>query len=420
MRQNDTKATARAQRPGDAGERPGTQTSETVALALEVPLQTAGSKRAPLNSPVSGDVEGRGGVYVHTSLETSGPQVFEGSTVEYLDSERKRKRLKVLIAVTYALETAGREVESKALLSCGNYFRMGVLPCGTVKLIPFYCCSPFCPECSRRRAKVYQLKVWDIVRKDKNNLFHLTLTKKSVRTLDRSVIDDFIESLKRLRDSPEWREWIDGGFYSIEATYNEKNGWHPHAHLLIKAKGRLPDSFLPKIKAAWFAATGDSSYVHLERLYGMNKRGKKTRRVNERAIKEIVKYATKAADFCHSPELVVEFLDAFKNVRRLQSFGCFFRVDATVDKEVEPEKQSSALAGCSCGLCTFGQLHFEESLIHVSDTVLQNDGTRTLSPECKARWDCLRESVPEEEFVRSVARATVKVDAQLSLLDNAA
>lgn len=367
------------------------------AQALAVPMQAPRSKPAPTASPVFGDGGGRGGANVHTALETSvpakdlrAPQVFRGRTIDFLERKRELQRTKILLAVVDSLNKLERHDEAIALLGCGRWFQAGRLPCGSVKIVPLHCGSPFCRECARLRAKPYQKKIWDIVRADKRNIFAMTFTLKSVRDLTRGTIDDLVAFFKELRERGAWKELIAGGFYSIECTYNEKAGWHPHLHVMVKANaeampnGKIPKDWLARVKALWREITGDSYYIHIERMYGMTKNGRKTRRINERAVKELVKYSTKAADFCEQPQLVGEFLDSFKNVRRLQSFGCFHAANKEADAQAEPEKQKNVLAGCGCGACTWGQLHLFAK-VHIADTVLLNDGTRVLSPEYLAR-----------------------------------
>lgn len=383
-------------------------------LSLEAPLQACGNKLAPLADAVSASREGRGGVNVHTDRNIC-PKVYRGTTAEWEERLRSVKKAKLLIQTCESLRKAGYEKESKALLGCGRWFRAGILPCGTVKVLPLYCDSPFCTECARRRAKPYQQKIWNLIKRDKKNLFFMTFTLKSVSDLTRGDVDRLVQAFKELRERDEWKACIEGGFYSIECTYNEGTGWHPHLHVLLKAKGRIPREWLDRIKANWRFITGDSYFVHIQRAYGVLKNGKKSRRINERAVKELVKYSTKSATFAESPERVGEFLDAFKNVRRMQSFGCFFRVNKEIEKEAAPDEK--VLAGCVCGGCAWGQLHLFAT-VHVRDTVLRLDGLRELSPEFVARADLLRHSVePLTEVEESAAKVLYE---SLSLFGEAA
>lgn len=389
---------------------------------LAAPLQACGSKLAPTAEPLSGDGGGRGGAYVHTSLETSSPTVFVGSTIGFLEKARKRKKVHTLLKLDDSLKAIGREDERKSLWCCGRYFRYGVwknCPAGpSACLLGFRCKSVFCPDCARLRARPYQTRIWNVVKVDKTNYFHMVFTLETHTDvpLTRETINRMIHAFRHLREEEEWSEWIEGGFYSIEAVYNTgkeplgngkfaTRGWHPHIHVLMKSKGWLPDEWLGKIKRAWLRLTGDSDYVHIERVFALDARGnKKMWRINEKAIREIVKYSTKAAKFCDEPHLVGEFLDAFKNVRRLQAFGSFVgiakKAEAEGNAELEPEKGSGA-AQCKCGLCKWSQLVLFPDMIHISNTVLLPSGERVLkdgySPPDEVR-DMLLESETEMEF----------------------
>src|SRR6266702_3172181 len=89
--------------------------------------------------------------------------------------------------------------------------------------------------------------------------------------------------------------------------------------------------------------------INLEEMYGIDKKGRKKRKVNMQAVRELVKYATKAASFGNSPELVDSFLIAFENVRRMQSFGSFLGVEKEAEKELEQTPGDFELVGCKCG-----------------------------------------------------------------------
>jgi len=406
---------------------------------MAVPLQASGSKRAPLGAAVFAAAEGRGGVNVHTSLGTSAEKrvkAFSGSTMRFLDERRRRLKVKMLIGLVDSLGRLGHTQEAVALMACGRYFNAGDFRNNPdfclydqlkrkPKLISLHCDSVFCPECAARRAKPYQQKIWEVIRKDKRNLFFVTFTLKSTAHLDRERVDLLIGAFKKLRESKPWDEMIAGGFYSIEATWNQQAGWHPHLHVLVKAAddfGKMKRAeqriWLSRIKALWREITGDSYYIHIDRVYGIDKKGRKTRRINERAVKELVKYSTKAADFCERPDLIGEFRDAFKNVRRMQAFGCFYGAQKQVDKETEKSEaqQLALMPGCICGKCSWGHLNLF-ARVHVSDTVLLSDGSRELSREYLARSDLMTDSIFDSG--KSFAPAE-DAALQVSMFDNAA
>jgi hypothetical protein len=171
---------------------------------------------------------------------------------------------------------------------------------------------------------------------------------------------------------------ISGGIYSVECVYNRaRDDWHPHIHAILEMPGRNPDGWLVELKAEWLRITGDAKYLNLIPVYGRSKRGKKVyRRVNRKALQEVVKYATKAADFADSPERVCEFLRAFKDVRRVQAFGSFLGVFKKPEREPGDEGKSLK---CSCGKeHPRDAFRWQHNPVSITKTVEMQDGTRQL------------------------------------------
>jgi hypothetical protein len=194
---------------------------------------------------------------------------------------------------------------------------------------------------------------------------------------------------------------ISGGVYSIECVYKRaRDDWHPHIHALLEMPGRNPDGWLDELKAEWLRITGDAKYLNLIPVYGRSKRGKKTyRRVNRTALKELVKYVTKAADFADSPERVCEFLRAFRDVRRVQGFGSFH---GALKEPREPGGDDARMVSCSCGESHLrSEFDWNHPLVPITKTVEMPDGSRQLAfdfaPDANA-W--VWESPPEFQLMR--------------------
>ena len=385
---------------GNAGMRPATVPAAPSAC-LDSPLQPGGGKSAPLARRGVGDGGGAGGrgPYVHTPIGTSPPQVFEGRTIDGIERKRNRERFKHIAACSFALMHGGEQEAGRALLSCGRYFQRINFPCGTYKLVPFPCDSVFCPECANRRSKPLQEKISERLNQAEHDYFFLTITVLNWLTLTNAGIKKLVAQFAELRESADWKEEVSGGAYSVEATYNRAaSSWHPHLHVLIETRKRLPMDWINRIRATWLAITG-SHVLRLEKMYGTDKKGRKTRKVNKRAVRELVKYATKTADFSDRADCVMEFFHAFKGVRRMQSFGSFLGVDKDAEKEAN-EEHTKEPVGCSCGLCKWSDGKFIVK-VHITDTILLADGSRQLKlfepgagpPELPAyEW------IPEKEF----------------------
>jgi hypothetical protein len=197
---------------------------------------------------------------------------------------------------------------------------------------------------------------------------------KSWADLSKPKLKRLNKELARLRESDVWKEQVTGGVYSVEATYNEGAGWHPHFHVLIETPKKLPMDWIKRLRAKWLEITGDSHYMKLERMYGVDKNGRKTRKINRRAVREIVKYATKAATFAARPALVRQFIDAFKSTRRMQAFGSFLGVVKAAEKDTADKNKP---VGCACGKCLPEQFVLFRH-VHISETRLMADGSRQL------------------------------------------
>lgn len=362
---------------GYAGTRPVTVPAAP-SSCLDSPLQPGGEKSAPLTRRGVGDGGGAGGrgPYVHTPIGTSSPQVFFGRTVDGIERKRKRERFKHIAACALALIHGGEEDAGKALLSCGRYFKCAVSPCGDTKLIPFPCDSFFCPECAGRRSKPLQERISKKLNQTDHDYFFLTITVKNWERLTNEAVKQLVGQFAKLRETDEWKAEVSGGAYSVESTFNRsKSSWHPHLHVLIETRKRLPMDWIDGIRAHWRSITG-SHVLRLEKMYGTDKKGRKTRKVNKRAIRELVKYATKTADFSDRTDCVLEFYRAFKGVRRMQCFGSFLGVDKEAEKEADPSHPEN-LVGCSCGLCKWADMKFIRK-VHISETILLSNGTRQL------------------------------------------
>jgi hypothetical protein len=108
----------------------------------------------------------------------------------------------------------------------------------------------------------------------------------------------------------------------------------------------------------------------------------------------VLKYVTKAADFADLPQVVLEFWDAYENVRRVQGFGSFF--GALKDEEREPGDDGRELK-CSCGKSHYhSQFAWMSRPVHISETKAMPDGTRQLKWDFWVGLDDLPDESPPE------------------------
>jgi hypothetical protein len=426
-------------RAGNAGERPATRTAELPAYgegqdsatqsgdsgsrALGKPAPISGaqlaagadlnSRSSPRAGVCAGGRSGRGARearYLDTHLATSSHQVFCGDTATGVLMHRKALRKSELERLVDSLNKGGEEAEAKRLSCCGEWFNYGRCPEGGTRLEPNPCNSKFCVNCADRKSRLLQKRLVSRCRRAGKRYWFLTLTVPNVAVLSRAELDHLIQCFASLRRCQFWKRvtlrgttWtgVTGGVYSVECVLSQRRGdWNLHMHALLEMPRNHPDSWLDDLKREWFRITGNSKNLHLEPVYGRSKRGKKTyRRVNLAALKELVKYVTKAASFSDSPERVCEFLRAFRDVRRVQCFGSFF--GALKDEEREPGDDGPELP-CSCGKSHYhNAFTWSSRPVHISETKAMPDGTRQL------KWDfwvdprdCIAESPPEFQLMR--------------------
>lgn len=369
--------------------------------SLGAPVQPVGSKFAPL-VPAGGVPAGRGaggsGAYVHTThsnIFLKPPQIFEASTLEGEELDRLSRRNRVLVDVCRSLVRASRqdpELEDHAirLSHCGLTFRKLDFPCGAHRMLPCPCNSVFCQQCAARRSRPLISRILKKIDRRKRYWF-LTITVQNWASLTREGLSDLISKFAELRECREWKQHVTGGVYSIEAVYNphQRDGlrWHPHIHVLVETSDRLPKSWIHRLRVRWRRSTG-SHVLNLQPLYSRDKKGRKTRRIDRRALCELVKYATKAGDFSKISDRVVEFLKAFTSIRRVQTFGSFLGQKTPPQDPLENEDQENpeALVGCACGQCRWKD-GMPGGLFPENKTFVDAKGIRQLKLfECDTFW----------------------------------
>jgi len=212
------------------------------------------------------------------------------------------------------------------------------------------------------------------------------LTVKNVARIDRDYIDWLGESFKKLRATQMWKGWVVGGVYALDTTYNHvASTWHVHVHVILEMReltswdwrNKWYIEFTKAVRAEWRRITG-SWVLRLQP-------------VKPRAVNELIKYEAKAVAFIFKPDLVEEYLDAFKNVRRIQAFGSMFNVDFE-DPDVP--------WACPCGNRAFHEWT-DLGLFTVDDLVESPDGQVVLRyPDVV--WDMHGgegESLPVPDFI---------------------
>lgn len=202
-------------------------------------------------------------------------------------------------------ETAGR------VGSCGKKVVLECPSCGGRHLHPYSCGHKACGRCAGVQRWKKVAKLWPLVKGFKEPRF-LTLTFKNRAHLTPEWRRKQFATFRKFLKNRFIADHLEGGVWCWEVTYNRvTKTWHPHFHILFDGKWTKHE----EIKKIWFALTGDSFIVDVRDVQGEGDEGKLG------ALRETVKYITKAVSIADDEKLLEEFLTATKNMRRIGLFG---------------------------------------------------------------------------------------------------
>jgi hypothetical protein len=271
---------------------------------------------------------------------------------------------------------------------------------GSAVAVPIGCNHRLCFLCNSHRAEKYRERVRLLFDRLEHPAF-LTLTVPNIPlgSLRKRVYSTFRAKWNRLRKN--WRDYMQGGIFSFETTFNNQldspsfKTWHVHAHVLISGATALPvcrcrkrrldertgllrvihgtDCLFIRFKRRlefdwlcltqgdrgklrwrpadfnyWFSRTITDNWRDEAARKEWNRQNRRLvdiRRVKNRkkAAFEVLKYATKASHFCDIPEAVNEFIDATKGARMLQTFGTWYGF------KFDDDVNTWAHLKCGCG-----------------------------------------------------------------------
>lgn len=147
----------------------------------------------------------------------------------------------------------------------------------------------FCLACSTRRSIrmihrfIQWIRQYELYEK---HWYHITLTIRHNKNQSLGEVMDKL-CIAKEKLGKKYRNWkratqkkksffnnFDGIVSSIEVTYSEKNGWHPHIHILACSESALPIEYLDKwhcnwnkeLQEEWHKITGDSFQVSMREI----------------------------------------------------------------------------------------------------------------------------------------------------------
>lgn len=132
---------------------------------------------------------------------------------------------------------------------------IGVQTCGSVWACP--CCSARISEV--RRQELQQLEQWAGSPKRGLRLVMMTLTARHRNMRLGDMVDRLAKAKRRMQNRKGWQRLRQSGLLAgtvsvREATHGEKNGWHPHYHVLCLVKADSDEAaqeLLEPMRAAW-------------------------------------------------------------------------------------------------------------------------------------------------------------------------
>lgn len=219
---------------------------------------------------------------------------------------------------------------------CCRYAKLVATRTGGVAVRSKPCRDRCCPRCATARGKRVADRIAQMVQRMNAPRF-LTLTIQTDGLSLEDAISKLMESFRRLRRRPEWREKVIGGVYVVEVTRGQSGDrWHPHLHCIVDGYFWLQQT----ISKLWLAITGDSSIVHIEAIVD---RGK--------TANYIGRYIGKPTGWEEwgYPELS-EFARAMQGKRLVHTFGSLHNAKCDPPDELLEHRHDRKL-------CTVGELY---------------------------------------------------------------
>jgi hypothetical protein len=213
---------------------------------------------------------------------------------------------------------------------------------GTVVGTPRHCDQPLCPYCAPRRLAVHRRKYGQAFERpaSERRLYFLVLTLRNpplgqlATTLD--LVRDAMTRLRRRKGAwvaiPALRGPVParviGGLWRVETTVNRRRRtWHPHLNVVIETdRPASMRDWRPQLVRAWASALG----VDVAHLW-LREAGAAGAADMREALKYSIKPDPSFAD-PDRPEWVVEYIEATRRRRLLNSFGSWRGLE-----EPEPE-----------------------------------------------------------------------------------
>jgi hypothetical protein len=302
-----------------------------VPLGLSFPSESQSDKPTVLNSSNLAFLDSLSNGFLSDSLlylidrqmsafDVPVPETVQNSFLKcpYID-------IKFRIGIALAYIKAGMNDKADTLLSCGlGVATMNCESCGYQHPVSYNCKLRICPRCSRIRASELVAKYQPYLESlNPKRVRCITLTIKNVECLE-SGVSKIRRCFVKLLHRKDYKKWIKGGLYHIEATVGNDGLWHVHIHCIVVG------SFIryKRLSKDWSSITGlefssCSWDVWIEQ--------KKAEATLKYCMKHLLKKMKVNDNW--TPDKLVEYEMALTNVRLVQPFGCFLGVLKDYEKK---------------------------------------------------------------------------------------
>ena len=228
-------------------------------------------------------------------------------------------------ALAERLENAGAEDRAKRIRECGTYTTGFVCPdCGEFHVYTTRLCRDrLCPNCgwtlARKRAQETMRALNELRACTRCEVFHMVLTIQHSRWDDlKTLLRTLTQAYGALLRSDLFRHCL-GSVRSVEITFHEEHGFHPHIHAVVAMPQSAPKIDETQIRSAWreLICADYEPQVHYEAAYAAD--GSEN---TAEAVFEACKYAIKPQllEDCDA-ETLLYFADAIKGARLSSSDG---------------------------------------------------------------------------------------------------
>ncbi|MEZ5992262.1 MAG: protein rep [Planctomycetota bacterium] len=126
-----------------------------------------------------------------------------------------------------------------ALARCGLWpAALKLSPSGCQAVYRNQCREPLCPVCSTLKGSRHRAALVGVIEERLQADARFTLMTLTIRHHAGDKLKDLIrilfEALKKLRNTAFFKKHVRGWARGIEVTWNETNGFHPHAHYIVE------------------------------------------------------------------------------------------------------------------------------------------------------------------------------------------